>query len=93
MAQATALSVFVNPFLAYWAVAYWARTFSLGGKITNAVTSLFGAGATFEKHFVPTWEIPFQKATTQAKIAGLDFRFAHEAGDAPTATNVTLGGG
>jgi hypothetical protein len=65
----------------------------LGDKFTNAVTSLYGAGATFEQHLVPMWKIPFQKATTKAKIAGLDSRFAQEAGGAPTASNVTLGGG
>ena len=43
----------------------------MGDISTNAVTSLYGAGATFEQHFVPMWKIPFQKATTKAKIAGL----------------------
>jgi DUF917 family protein len=34
-AQAKALSAFVDPFLAYWAV--WVRTFTLGDMFTNAV--------------------------------------------------------
>jgi hypothetical protein len=37
----------------------------LGRHVTNAVTGHYGGGATFEKHFVPLWKIPFQASTTK----------------------------